>query len=391
MQKTSLKIKVGIYALSMLSMATLVTSPVMGSIIQSFPGKGVSQVQMILSIANLTGIIAAFIVGRLALSISKRTIALTGALGTCLFGLISYFFSTNLTALIILSGLIGVTVGFITIVIPGLIAENFSVEDRQSAMGKHVFFVSIGTMFLMFTSGFLGGQAWHNAYFTYLFAGVIFLVSFFCLPKNKTIVEQQNEEKHSLKEVLNKKVLAIAAMGFCFMVVNNAFNNNISILVTEQGFGSSEIAGTLTMIAQFGGLLAGLTIGKIAKITKSYTIMTSFAVQGFSFIVLFLAGSVPLLIIGSFISGVAQAMFFSQAPFLITISVHPILISMGMAVLSTANALGGFLSPSIINGLNQAMIGFSAQGAMAIGAILSFVVAIIASFANVRSRKLETA
>ena len=72
--QTSLRIKVGIFSLSMLSMATLLMSPVLGAIVGAFPNNGISQIQMILSVANLTGIVAAFAVGRIALSISKLSL-----------------------------------------------------------------------------------------------------------------------------------------------------------------------------------------------------------------------------------------------------------------------------------------------------------------------------
>ena len=127
--QTSLRIKVVIFSLSMLSMATLLMSPVLGAIVGAFPNNGISQIQMILSVANLTGIVAAFAVGRIALSISKRTIALIGAAATCIFGLIPYFFHHQLITLIICSGLIGVSIGFITNVIPGLMG-------RPGPMGK---------------------------------------------------------------------------------------------------------------------------------------------------------------------------------------------------------------------------------------------------------------
>ena len=198
--QTSLRIKVGIFSLSMLSMATLLMSPVLGAIVGAFPNNGISQIQMILSVANLTGIVAAFAVGRIALSISKRTIALIGAAATCIFGLIPYFFHHQLITLIICSGLIGVSVGFITNVIPGLIADYFPVEERQGAMGRQVSFVSIGTMFLMFISGNLGARVWYQSYLTYVFAALVFVIAWICLPKTSNEEKQEQHEKHSLSK-----------------------------------------------------------------------------------------------------------------------------------------------------------------------------------------------
>lgn len=387
--QTSLRIKVGIFSLSMLSMATLLMSPVLGAIAGAFPSSGINQIQMILSVANLTGIVAAFVVGRIALSISKRTIALVGSAMTCVFGLIPYFFHSQLVVLIICSGLIGVSVGFITNVIPGLIADYFSVEERQGAMGKQVSFVSIGTMFLMFLSGNLGAGLWYRSYLTYVFAGIVFLIAWVCLPKTNVEDHNPQQEKHSVTDVINKRVLIIALMGFCFMVVNNAFNNNISLLITQNNLGGSDISGLVTMLAQLGGLITGLCVGRVSKVIKSHMIAFAFVIEGVSLLILAVAGNLPLAIIGSFLSGAGQAMFFSQAPFLITILVHPILIPMGMAVLSTANSVGGFLSPTIINFLNQAFVGSTAAGAMLVGCVLSIIVAVGAILSNFQKKSMR--
>ena len=387
--QTSLRIKVGIFSLSMLSMATLLMSPVLGAIVGAFPNNGISQIQMILSVANLTGIVAAFAVGRIALSISKRTIALIGAAATCIFGLIPYFFHHQLITLIICSGLIGVSIGFITNVIPGLIADYFPVEERQGAMGKQVSFVSIGTMFLMFISGNLGARVWYQSYLTYAFAALVFVIAWVCLPKTSNEEKQEQHEKHSLRESVNKRVLIVALMGFCFMVVNNAFNNNISLLISENNLGGSDISGMVTMLAQLGGLVTGLCVGKISKLVRSHMIAFAFVIEGVSLLILAFAGNLPLAIIGSFLSGAGQALFFSQAPFLITILVHPILIPMGMAVLSTANSIGGFLSPAIINFLNQVLIGSTASGAMLIGCVISLIVAVGAIVSNFQKKSMR--
>lgn len=389
MEQSNLKIRVGIFSLSMLSMATLIMSPVLGAIVGAFPNEGINQVQMILSVANLTGIVAAFIVGRLALSIDKRTIAIFGATATCILGLIPYFFHSNLIILIICAGGVGVSVGFITNVIPGLIATYFPVTQRQEAMGKQVSFVSIGTMLLMFVSGNLGGIVWYNAYLTYIFAGAVAIIAFVCLPKQAVIVQQAGTKKSNLSAVVNRNLLFVAFMGCFFMIVNNAFNNNISLLITEEAIGNSGTAGMVTMIAQLGGLLTGLIVGLLAKYLRDQMVMLAFVVEGVGLLLLSVTGNLSMALIGSFLSGAGQALFFSQAPFLVTIIVSPMLIPMGMAVLSTANSFGGFVSPNLINWINQVIGNGNAQGAMFVGAVISFAIALIAGISRFQKRCLD--
>lgn len=383
------KVKFGILSLSMLSMATLTIAPVMGLIIQAFPGEGINKIQMILAVANLTGLVAAFVVGKMAMHVPKRTIALLGAFFTCVFGLIPYFAHDNLMILTVCSGLIGVSVGFITNVLPGLIADYFPVSERQAAMGKQVAFVSIGTMILMFLSGKLGAINWYSSYLTYLFAGLVFLIALFCIPKNESDYQHEGHGQHSIVEVLNKQVLSVALLGFCFMIVNNAFNNNLSIFIQQENMGGSDIAGLISMISQLGGLLAGFFMGKIVNVIKMNMVAAAFAVEGIALLLIAVANNIPMLIAASFLAGCGLSFFFAQAPFLITILVNPILIPMGMAVLSTANSLGGFLSPTIINVLNTMLIGSTARGAMLVGGVLSLVVAGVAFITQFQKKCLQ--
>lgn len=392
MKENALKAKIGIYGMSMLSMATLILSPVISAIVAEFPDKSVSEVQMILSISSLTGVIAAFVVGKLAVSISKRTIALIGELGILIFGLLPFFYHSNLVFLIVCSGLIGVACGFITNTIPGLIADYFPVDERQGAMGKQTVFVNIGTMIMMFLSGILGASGWHMSYLTYLLAGIVLIITAVCLPKDdkieKDAMDQAPKNSGVLSE-LNGFVYAIAICGFFYMLIFNAYNNNISLLISQQFSGDSSTAGTISTITTLGGLIAGLLMAQIAKIIKTKNMLGSaFLVTACGLLIIFFSTNIPLLAIGSFLVGAAQSMFFAQAPFLITIVVKPIFITMAMAVLSTANAIGGFLSPTIINGLNSATLDGSAKGAMIIVGILSAIMAVLVFLTKLQEKSL---
>ena len=393
MKASVLKIKIGIFALAMLSMSALIMSPVIGLVVQAFPRSSLNSVQMILSIAQLTGIVAAFLVARLAFNLSSKTIALLGAFGICVFGTLPYFYHSNLWFLILMSALVGMSVGFISNVLPSLISNSFDADVRQGVLGQQVAFVSVGTMLLLSLSGTLGTTEWYNAYLTHLFAGFMGAIAAICLPKEeKKEVESTdiNHPKTSFKDVFKKNILAIAILGFCFMVVNNAYSNNVSLYVTESGLGSSDVAGFVSTIGQLGGLVAGLVMGYLVKFFKSQSLSAAFFIEGLGLLLIAFAPHVSFLYIGSFLAGSGLSMFFAQAPFLITIMVTPILIPSGMGILSTLNSLGGFLSPSLINTLNQTTINSSAEGTMLVGGIFSVIVGLIVTFTNFQKKVMQT-
>lgn len=268
--------------------------------------------------------------------------------------------------------------GFITNVIPGLITDYFAdTTERENVLGKEVAFVSIGTMLMMAVSGNLGLINWYSSYLTYIFAGLVFLI---CLPKEarqKADTKHNNKQAPGVKDVFTKNVFIIALLGFSFMIVNNVFNNNIALVIDQAKMGNSSLSGTITTIAQLGGLIAGLLVGYLVKIFKHEMLGIAFMVEGIALLIIAFSHNVILVGIGAFLAGAGQSFFFAQAPFLITISVAGILVPMGMAVLSTANSIGGFLSPTLANFLNNAFFGKSAQTVMLVGAIISLIVGLI--------------
>lgn len=301
--KSNLKVQVGIFSLSMLSMATLVLAPVIGSLVVAFPEAGISTIQMVLSVATLTGMIAAFLVARLALNLPKKTIAVTGAVITGIAGLVPYFLHQNIGFVILCSAIVGIGVGFITNTIPGLIAEHFPAEQGQTMMGRQVAFVSVGTMVMMFVSGQLGVKNWYYSSLTYIIAGIVAVIAAVTLPMDKVHTEAIDSPKPSFKEALNKNVLTIACLGFIFMIVNNVFNNNLSLLIQENNLGGSDISGLVSTVSQLGGLIAGLFIGRIAKVIRSQMLTLGFAVEGIALLILAFTSNLPLVYLGSFLAG----------------------------------------------------------------------------------------
>lgn len=385
---SKLKTQIGIFSLSMLSMSTLVLSPVIGALVDAFPDQSISKIQMVLSVATLTGMIAAFLGARLALSLTKKTIAVSGALITCVAGLIPYVVHSSLNLVIACSAVVGVGAGFVTNTIPGLIADNFSVEDRQTMMGRQVAFVSIGTMVIMYISGILGTSGWYYSSLTYLLAGLVAVIAYFTLPMDTVSNEAAGAPKPSFREALNSNVIIIACLGFIFMIVNNVFNNNLSLLIQETNLGGSDVAGLVNAVSQLGGLLAGFAIGRLAKMLRTQMVTLAFVVEGVALLLLAFSSNLFVAYVGSFLAGCGLSIFFSQAPFLVTISVMPILIPSGVAILSTLNSIGGFLSPTLVNAVTANMSSTAAD-AMLVGGILSLAVAIIVAVTNFQAKALK--
>ena len=198
---------VGILALSTISLAGIFITPVIGLVAQAFPDASLSNVQMIVSVSTLTALVGAWGTGKLVQLLSRKTVAMIGAAGILIFGLLPFVAHTSLTIVIALSGLMGVCLGFINNTLPAFISDHYDMEHRQSMMGRQVAFASIGAMVFIYAAGMLGKISWYHAYLVYAFAAVILLIIGFTLPKDKLSENEGDAPKFSLMEAMTPKNL----------------------------------------------------------------------------------------------------------------------------------------------------------------------------------------
>ncbi|KFI81909.1 transporter, major facilitator family protein [Bifidobacterium reuteri DSM 23975] len=390
----ALKTRIGILSLSSITLSGIFIVPIIGMVAQAFPDSSLSGVQMIISASTLTALVGAWLTGKLASVLSRKTVALIGAGGILLFGMLPYFIHSSLAAVIAFSALMGVCLGFINNILPTLISVHYEGEQRQSVMGQQVAVASIGAMVFMSLAGKLATAQWYHAYLVYLFAAVVLIVCAFTIPAENGEKEEKGKShgsgpEVSIREAMNGKMWFLVIAGFFFLLANNAYSNNLSLLVEQRGLGDAGTAGLVSTIGQLGGLLAGLCVGLLVKFVRNHLLMVGFLVEGLALLLLGFASNLPLLIIGSFLAGAGLSLYYAQAPFLVTMIEKPYLIPMGIAAMTTANALGGFASPVTVNLINGLFVS-SAAGAMFIGAVIALAGAVALGVSDFQRKCLET-
>lgn len=387
------KSTIGILALSMITLSGIFITPIISLVAQAFPDTSTSVIQMIVSASTLTALIGAWITGKLSTVISRKTIALVGAGGILVFGALPFFIHANIYIVIALSALMGVCLGLINNVLPTLITLNYDVEQRQTMMGMQTAFASIGAMIFIYLVGQLGTIEWYYAYLVYLFAAVVMIIVWATLPSKQSFqfeddAQDGKKSNLSIKEALTSKVMFLVIAGFFFLIANNAYSNNISLVVTEAGFGDSNTSGLISTIGQLGGLIAGLLVGQMAKFAGKHLLMIGFFVEAVALLILGLSNNVPLLFIGAFLAGFGLTIYYAQTPFLITMLERPQLITLGIAAMTTMNALGGFASPVVVNAINSVVFDSAAYGTMIIGAVIALVFGVILGVTRFQERCL---
>lgn len=378
MKKT--KLKVGILSMTLLNMSALVITSAFGAIMASFPDEPISKIQMIGTIPGLGSMLITLVVGVLAMRIPKKILALVGILCVALGGLLPLAFHGTVNALLVCALIMGIGLGFIGTINPMLISMYFDGEERGSLMGVGTAINSIGLMVMMIVGSTLGAQNWENTYLVFLLALLIFFVVMLFLPLDK--VETQSgfagnghavQGKPSLLSVIkdmNKYVLWVSLLAFAVSFLYTIYPSNLSLVVAQKNFGGTAITGLVNALGTVGGLIAGFTISRINRFLKDKSIATGFILLAASYLLVYYAQNIVMMVLGAGLSGIAMAMIYSTIPFYVSVIAKPFQIAIAMSIFQFLNGLGGIISPIVLAGLGVA----SGPSAILFGAVCCFVI-----------------
>lgn len=386
--KSYAKTKAGIFSLTLLSMAALGITPSLGLIMADFPAAGASTVQMLASLPSLTAVAAALIVARTANHMSKKTLSLFGVALVAIGGLLPFFIQAGLGFMLVCSAVLGLGVGFITNLTQLLFTEFLPPEERQSAMAQNTCFVNIGAIFMTMVGGQLSVGGWRNNYLVYLIAPAILIVAALLIPHDETKPEAtQGAGAAAGKGSMAKASFVVLILGILFQIAYNAFPNNIAMYLAAANLGDSAAAGLMSAVMLVGGLVAGAVLGKLLPHFQNRSFAVAFAMVGISLLGLALLPNLAAAYVFSFIAGASLSVFFSQAPFVLSVINPPAMIAQAIAFYSIGTSLGGFLSPVVLN----AVSGGVAATTFLVAGILAIAVCIILEATKFQAHALSGA
>ena len=163
------KIKFGIYGIALLMMGIIGISGALATIGANFPDVSELAIQNLIAIPCIVVIPVTVLVGKLMESISKKVIALVGAV-LFLIGGVAPAFMSNFTLILVMRGIFGVGVGVAQVVSTALVAENFEGAEREKVQGNLQACQMLGCALLVFTAGALADVKYNLAYYVHFIA-----------------------------------------------------------------------------------------------------------------------------------------------------------------------------------------------------------------------------
>ena len=389
------KAKIGIFSLTLLAMASLGITPSIALIMEAFPESSASDVQQLTAIPNLMAIIMALAFSVIANKIPRKVIALAGPIFVAIGGLLPYFMGNSLLFLLVCSGIVGLGVGCITNITQVLITELISPEKRQAAMAQNVIFVNVGAIIMTMGGGMLAANGWKNNYLVYAVAIPVLILTIIFIPFYKPAIMDEADANKAAgpKPSLGVKPFLVAS---CILVTNlvySAFANNASILIIAGGIGDSSAVGLVNSVATIGGMVAGAILGKILTIPAigRRSLALGLVLMGCGMVVLASTVNVTVMCVAAFFIGFALSVGFAQTPFVISLTVAPMLIPTAISMYAMGSSIGGTISPTLINGIAGAFLSGSGADCCYVGAAIAFIAAALLLVTNFQGKIIDAA
>lgn len=382
MSKTQVKAMIAIFAASLLSQSINTMSLLINGVMAAYPGTGVTQAQLIISVANLIALVGMLIVGKMANFMTKKSILLIFLCVMAIGGLMGYFCTPNLTMLYVACGVFGLGNGALFPLTSGLIAEHFEGGQRATVMGSQSIFVNGGGVLLNLAGGFVAAMFWKGVFLIYLASLVIAVIVLVLLPKGEVERAPENaDEGPAEKPKVFTKFVAVLMfqglfIGMCFMT----FMSNVTLDIVELGIGNEAQAGIVTMITSLGAVIGGVLIAFIMRACKRYIFAAAMTIGALALWVSAFAGSLPVLIVGAFLLGVAFTMHNTSYYTLAPSNASPATTTMTMSLYTVAMQAGTIICPIVITPLATALLGPAVSNAFVLGAAITTVVAVITWF-----------
>jgi MFS family permease len=326
------------------------------------------------------------VVSAVLIRFGKLTQKSATIMGLAIFGasgLFTVIFHAHFFQLIIAGIMLGWGTGMFVSNITSIMIDNFDERERRLASGLQGAFACLGGIVLSFFAGQLVTYFWYGGYIMLLLGLPICAVCVFGLPGKSAASAAPGRARASLPTDV---IYFSSVASFLFVMMFASFANNLSSHFQAAGVVNySAMAGVGIAVNMFSGFLMGFVFSKLSARYGDYLIAAAFVLLATGyFIISSFSHSMPLMLVGSFISGLAICLATPQGVVSVSRYVNEDNSFFATMLFSCVmNGAAGFLSAPVLTGVTQVLAGddtvfrynFIAALSVVIGALFSLSVA----------------
>ena len=337
----SFSMRAVVLSLSLLIMSPTAVSPALADMIAAFPTVNPNTVMWVVTLPSIVMVIFSLIYGWLVKFMAKRTLVVI-AMACFLIGGVTPAFLNNISLILVMRGIFGISIGFLMPLSSGLIADFYEGQDRAAMMGWQSAVVNFGALIFMFTGGLLAAINWNYTFITYATGLIVAIWVIFKLPEPNT-TSTASIEKIKMPSQIYTQIASVSLYNLLFF----ALMTNISIMISGEGLGNASHAGTALTIFTVGGFIAGMIFGKTAQLFGPLTNAFGWISTGAGMLIIALNSNLYLISAGGFIVGIGLAT--TMPSYLIKVSqIAPVsAIAVAYAYVFGFVGIGQFISPPV--------------------------------------------
>lgn len=385
MEKSTKKIKFGIYGIGLLMMGVIGISSSLATIGAHFPDASQTMIQNLISISCIVIIPTTIVVGKLMQTISKKTIVMVG-IALFLIGGVAPAFISSLTVIMVMRAVLGIGVGICQVVSTAIAVEHFSGAEQEKVQGTLQSSQMLGTAIMVFVGGRLAMIAWNYAFYVHLIAVLSFILVAVMIPNTKP-------EKIKKTGVVQKAKFTAETWGwivfmFLLFIGFQIYNISLSYLIAQRNLGTAADAGLGIAFFAIGGFVMGLLYGKLVKITKNCTTAIGCFLLVGSYVLIVYANNLVICYLGCVLFGMAIATTLPGVFINTAKSVDAFSAGMAISVVTCAQNFGQFICPFIINPISAFVSGSNdVSTGFFIGAFLATILTVVMMVWGIKKNK----
>lgn len=323
--------------------STLITG-ILPQLEREFATVPTTMVEWLVTAANISALVTLLANPYLTRRWGIKKVVVTGLWLAALTGVIPLF--THVYWLVLLSRLaLGLGIGLFSPHAIGLIAHTYHGELRARLLGYQTGLGALGNALFLALAGLVVAFSWRNVFLLYLLLGGVALLASAGLPASEAAVPA---DQLAVKKLPVSRWLLVALAFVTYLLIWGV-QLKLPRLFLDRAFGSAELANWTLSAMNMGGLLAGLTFGRVHRHLHQYTLTLGYA--GAALAVVLLLTTVNTLV------AVGSAVFFNfiysyTGPYLVyrsQLDLPPVQIDAMSSWLTIATVISAFFAPPVWN------------------------------------------
>lgn len=390
---------IALCVVSLFFSANQLSNTVIAYIMSSYSDLSSTTVQQIMTLPGLVGLGISFVIGPLALKISKKTLLIICTASMLVYFIIFLVVGPNgpFFALLIAAGFAGITNGSTMALVGSEVAELFDESKRAAITAMTIAFQNIGLAILNMFGGTIaagnGGADWPRAYFLGFLIIPALIVFTILMPKDKPV---SAPEKGAVKKDEKKNIPPII---FLFVFVQGIFcisrcafqYNYSSYIITEHTLGSSVQAGFTFSIFTVISVVVSLTYSIWDKLFKNWISTIGYAIFAVGmFLMLLINTSLAGIYLGALLIGFGFSILNPYCMARVMGEVSPRMVPVSMSIFVGTVMISMYVAPYVLNFFGN-LFGGSLDSIVMVGAVGGVICSISSVFMYVIRDKKKAA